>query len=178
MGEIKATYFLMTDMQLPGELIEIGQSVRLHKVFLYKFFRGSYVTKKKCFDRATMSHSGKETWSFNFSGPYLYDSSMRLVGDRTVLDQNFFQKENQVFLFEGGRFNRKTPPKFYCTNPKQASAFLREERSMACYSSDVLYVVAGSFDWFIHVRASLRDESIDNSDYVYHICARKPINVG
>jgi len=65
------------------------------------------VTKKKCFDRATMSHSGKETWSFNFSGPYLYDSSMRLVGDRTVLDQNFFQKEKQVFLFEGGRFNRK-----------------------------------------------------------------------
>ncbi|WP_146185456.1 hypothetical protein [Acidovorax sp. HMWF029] len=160
-------------MKLPGRMIDVKSSGRLHRIFLYKFFKGSHAYRKNSFDKATMSFSSKKTWKFNLSGPFLGGDSVCFVGDRSVLDEKFFEEEGEVCFFEAGRFDRKNPPKFYCVGAPEARIFLQEPKFMTTYSSDLLYVVGKKFNWFLHIRASLKFGANDDSDYIYNLYVRK-----
>jgi hypothetical protein len=167
MVAIKAIYFSMINMKFPGFLLDPESSSRLHRVFLYKFFRGSHAIKEIFFDKRSMAFSNEMKWKFNYSGPYLGSHFKDFVTDRSIFSRDFFQHEERVFIFEGGRFNKKNPQQFYCAKPNDVEYFFQHSSDMTLYGSDVLYVFGGGFDWFIHVRASLKPNYIDETDYIY-----------
>lgn len=164
---IKAIYFLMINMKLPGFLLDLETSTRLHRVFLYKFFRGSHVVKEKYFDKESMGLSTGMRWRFNYSGPYLGTYFKEIVTDRSVFSRDFFRREGCVYIFEGGRYNKNKPQQFHCAKSNEVEYFFQQSPDIFLYGSDVLYVFGRGFDWFIHVRASLKPNHIDDADYIY-----------
>lgn len=163
----------MTNFELPGSLLDPETSSRIHKIFLYKFFRGSYAVKKTYFDRATMEFSTQKKWHFHTSGPYFTNDFKNFVTDRDIINTNLIATENNILIFEGGRTRGKKSPQFYCAEPEDVRKFFQKSEIMKLYSSDNLYIIGGRFDWFIHIRSSLKHPPRDDADYLYHLYSNK-----
>lgn len=165
------------ELNIPGRSLDSVLAGKMHKVFLYKFFRGTHVYKKPVFDTSIRKFSEKRKWSFNFSGPYIDGHLHSVTCDRSVLLAPFFKDANTIFWFEGGRFDKNGPHRFFCAESRDLSEYFYDPMRSEVYSSGLLYIFDKSFDWFIHVRDSLVAFPKDQSDYVFNLYSRNLISI-
>ncbi|MCC4607772.1 hypothetical protein LL967_07795 [Xanthomonas campestris pv. zinniae] len=160
---------MLHNLKIPGRPLDEGLSGRMHRVFLYKFFRGSHAYRKPIFDVSKREFSEKKLWNFNLSGPYIDDHLNSMICDRGILLAPFFKKTDSVFWFEGGRMDKKHPHNFFCAKPEDLSDYFFDPIRSQVYSSGLLYIFDTSFCWFIRVRDSLVASPKDQSDYVFNL---------
>lgn len=157
---------------IPGQLLDADLANRLHRVFLYKFFRGAHAYKKPVFDVPKREFSEKKLWNFNLSGPYIDEELGSVACDRSILLAPFFKNARSVFWFEGGRLNKKYPHQFFRAIPEDFSDYFFDPVRSQVYSSGLVYIFDTSFGWFINVRDSLVTFPKDQSDYLFNLCLR------